>query len=421
MITGEQFFHQLRSALNHLYDPYFLQKSPLVKLFNLGNQPDTPAGLQNILNKAIATLEPRPGGMSLPQRKRSYELLMYRYVQQFDQDEVSNQLGVSVRHLRREQNTAIYELAAYLWDHYQLGVKPFQIADMDIVENPDDTGAVASAPAAPEATDMNWIESAPLEEPIRLGQVLPAIIELIRPLAGRYQVELAAPTSLEASPVLAVHEVALRQILLNAVSVAIRSCGGGRIAILSLTTGPMVDISLRGEAGEVKSSGLDEDMRSSLKIAEDLARRYGGALQYQIVPAESLEITISLPVFQRKTLLVVDDNADFFQLVERTLTGMRYTVLHQPNPLHAVETALQSQPDLVLLDVMMPRVDGWEVLGRLRRHPDTAHIAVVICTILPQEDLALSLGASGFLRKPVTPERILSAVEQFFSPGTTQR
>jgi CheY-like chemotaxis protein len=61
--------------------------------------------------------------------------------------------------------------------------------------------------------------------------------------------------------------------------------------------------------------------------------------------------------------------------------------------------------------VMMPNVDGWELLGRLRQHPSTADIPVLVCTILPQETLALSLGASAFVRKPITRQVFLSALD----------
>lgn len=73
--------------------------------------------------------------------------------------------------------------------------------------------------------------------------------------------------------------------------------------------------------------------------------------------------------------------------------------------------AQESPPRIIVLDVMMPEIDGWEVLGRLRQHPLTSHIPIIICTILAEEELALSLGASGFLRKPVSREAFLGALD----------
>jgi CheY-like chemotaxis protein len=60
----------------------------------------------------------------------------------------------------------------------------------------------------------------------------------------------------------------------------------------------------------------------------------------------------------------------------------------------------------------MPQTDGWRVLSQLRQHPLTSHIPVIVCTILVQEALALSLGACAFLRKPVTRQAFLAALDR---------
>jgi len=63
-----------------------------------------------------------------------------------------------------------------------------------------------------------------------------------------------------------------------------------------------------------------------------------------------------------------------------------------------------------LLDVMLPGVDGWELLGRLREHPQLKGLPVIVSTILPQESLAMALGAAAFLCKPVTQEAFLQTL-----------
>jgi len=74
------------------------------------------------------------------------------------------------------------------------------------------------------------------------------------------------------------------------------------------------------------------------------------------------------------------------------------------------------------VDVMMPGVDGWELLGRLRQHPLTGHIPIVVCTVLTQEELALSLGASDFLPKPVARQAFLEALDrQLLTAATGSR
>jgi CheY-like chemotaxis protein len=66
---------------------------------------------------------------------------------------------------------------------------------------------------------------------------------------------------------------------------------------------------------------------------------------------------------------------------------------------------------------MMPRVDGWELLARLRQHPITAEIPVIICSVLADEELAHSLGATAVVRKPVTKQAFLTALDRAIGPA----
>lgn len=118
-LPSETFVRELRSALNHLFDPDFLRKSPLVGILGVGERFDTPSALQAILNRAIEALKPRPCDPQKAHAQAIYDLLLYRYIQQFNQDEIANQLGISVRHLRRQQNLAIITFLgswnSFLW------------------------------------------------------------------------------------------------------------------------------------------------------------------------------------------------------------------------------------------------------------------------------------------------------------------
>ncbi len=408
MLTSEQFFQHLRSALNHLYDPYFLRKSPLVKVFGLGDQPDTPSILQQILNDAIEKMAPKPEDGSLAQQRRNYELIMYRYVQQFNQDEVSNQLGLSVRHLRREQNTAIYELAARLWNQYHLGSKPFQIS---LQELDDAALAVEPAPSADEMAstpnDLSWLENSATINPADLQQVLPAVLELGSSLAKRYQVNLNLdlPPTL---PLLAIEEVALRQLLLNVLSVGVGWRSACDLNLRVRNADPNITITLTCAADAQRTLSADE--KSSLELASQIARVYAGHVN-SALDEQHFQISISLPIYQQRLVMVIDDNLDFIQLIERYLTGTRYKTISERDPRQTIASAEQNHPDLIILDVMMPNMDGWEVLGRLRRHPATAQIPVIVCSIVPQKELALSLGAANFMRKPLSQEALLAVLD----------
>jgi CheY-like chemotaxis protein len=148
-------------------------------------------------------------------------------------------------------------------------------------------------------------------------------------------------------------------------------------------------------------------------MAHQLIGLLGGTLE--ISPVQGREqvpaVTLVLSVAQQITVLMIDDNADTLQLFERRLSESRYRFIGARDPEQALDLAEEMAPQIILLDVMLPDVDGWELLGRLREHPATRDAPILICTILPQEQLALTLGAAAFIRKPVSREALLSALD----------
>ncbi|HEX2119733.1 MAG TPA: response regulator [Acidimicrobiales bacterium] len=102
--------------------------------------------------------------------------------------------------------------------------------------------------------------------------------------------------------------------------------------------------------------------------------------------------------------LVVDDAPDIRLLAELVLSMAGFTVSAASSGGEALRVLADSElPDIVLLDVQMPEVDGWETLSRLRRDPRTASLPVVLCTVkgLPEDTLrGWSLGCDGYLGKP---------------------
>lgn len=415
-IDSDLFFQVVRSALNHLYDPYFLRASPLVKWFDLGDRPDTPAVLQRILSEAINELQPREGDPNAAQKRRSYELILYRYVHQLNQEEVANQFGLSVRHLRREQNAAIVQLAANLWNRYRLGSESFVVKDPDS----DDPSGIAPAappqsspapsPGEPRRDDLSWLSPHAIAQPANLGQVLAGVIDLSRNLMNQYQVNLSIEVPADLPP-LAVEQVALRQILLTLFSVAICGQTGATLQINAEAQENTVQVTFLCASPGAPSREISADDRANIDLAAQFSELFGGHLSCSNT-LNPFQASLQLPVFQPQTVLVIDDNADFIQLIERYLTGTTYRVAGERNPALALAAAEKHTPAVILLDVMMPHIDGWEVLGRLRTHPATASIPIMVCTILPQEELALSLGASAYLRKPISQERLLTVLEQ---------
>jgi CheY-like chemotaxis protein len=81
-------------------------------------------------------------------------------------------------------------------------------------------------------------------------------------------------------------------------------------------------------------------------------------------------------------------------------------------PEKAVDAALTNLPQVIILDVMLPRIDGWELLGSFKNHPSLTNIPIVVFSILNQDQMARDLGAMDFLKKPVSRDDLLAFLEQ---------
>jgi DNA-binding response OmpR family regulator len=113
-------------------------------------------------------------------------------------------------------------------------------------------------------------------------------------------------------------------------------------------------------------------------------------------------------------ILVVDDEPDALELIEVNLKGAGFDVLSAANGRQALEKARATLPALVLLDVMLPEVDGLEVCKSLRRDPKTASIPIIMLTARAAEIdrvVGLELGADDYITKPFSPRELILRVK----------
>jgi PleD family two-component response regulator len=118
------------------------------------------------------------------------------------------------------------------------------------------------------------------------------------------------------------------------------------------------------------------------------------------------------------SLLIVDDETCNIEIIA-SIFGNDYEVLFATDGKKALEIALSEKPDLILLDIMMPETDGFQVCRQLRNMPDTEHIPIIFITALDDvnaEVHGLSIGAIDFITKPFNPAitkmRVKKQIEQ---------
>ena len=117
-----------------------------------------------------------------------------------------------------------------------------------------------------------------------------------------------------------------------------------------------------------------------------------------------------------ETIQVVDDDPRSRRLTRDLLQLSGYAVIEAVDGEKGIELAKQEKPDLILMDIMMPKMDGYTACDAIKRSEATKGIPVVMLTILGYElnkELAQKLGADGYIAKPFSRQELLSAITQF--------
>ena len=402
MLTRETFIEYLRDGLSHLHDTKRLRQNPLSTLLGLTHRPDAASALRCILVEGVESLKPTDDTPSQSRDWRLYDSLFYYYVQQLDQRIVADQLALSVRHLRREQRAALEVLADKLWKQLDLETK--------LHENTNE--AITPAQAAPisslEVSELAWLKDLPSEKPTDLKEALSEVLELAQPLLIQHNAGTKVTID-DDLPSLAVHPVALDQILLSLLNVAIPRSEGGKVQIKAEPLDWAIGIQVQSSTVSSSLQPMQEEDAASLEVARQLTILCGGKLSVE-EDGSPFSILLNLPALERLPVLAIDDNADTLQLLQRYTAGTRFCLVGITDPEQAFDLVEKLCPQIIVLDVMMPKVDGWKVMSKLRQHPLTGHIPIVVCTMLAQENLALALGASGFIQKPVARQALLDAL-----------
>jgi CheY-like chemotaxis protein len=159
----------------------------------------------------------------------------------------------------------------------------------------------------------------------------------------------------------------------------------------------------------------------------------GGSIDVASVPGQGSTFTILLPVDTGKraaepveieedtvgaapgliSVLIVDDDQVVHDVLEATLAKEGYRLMHATDGHQALDMMRRDPPDIVTLDVMMPKVDGWSVLGIMKSEPKLEHIPVIMLTIVDDRNLGFSLGASEYMTKPVDRNRLIALIQKF--------
>jgi len=122
--------------------------------------------------------------------------------------------------------------------------------------------------------------------------------------------------------------------------------------------------------------------------------------------------------------LIIEDNEQNMYMLSFLLEMNNYEVLQAFNGLDGIKAAKESLPDVILLDIQLPEMDGYQVAMELRICPELKHIPIIAVTshaMVGDREKAIASGANGYIEKPIDPDNFIQRMESYFSKELLQR
>jgi CheY-like chemotaxis protein len=249
-------------------------------------------------------------------------------------------------------------------------------------------------------------------EPVDLGGLLIGAIATVRPLADAKggALHLAAPPH---SMTVAVTPGVAQEMLTQILSALVQQHAGQVVVVRAQPRADQVEVRIAMPDAADAPSGEGAGESPRLQEALLMAQLVGLTVAFQPrVYGAGRDLTITFPAAALRTLLVVEDNPGISELYRRFLQGSGWQPVWLADPAATCARARELQPAAILLDVLMPEVDGWTVLQALRTTPEVAHIPVIVASVVNDPELAQVLGAAASLRKPLSRPELLAALDQ---------
>lgn len=400
MSEFDQFEEAIHNALMHLHDPAYKPPAVLWQALGLARERSAET-LARVLLKAIEDLRPGPNMPPSARQARIYDLLHSRYVNELTQKETALRLGITPRHLRREQQRAVQLLAERLWERQPALSTPVPSEDSENLGSWPTTGMpmtwhsqVRSELLAVQRTSPGAV--------VQAGDALARLREIFPVLDAARRVQLRIEEA-GAEVQIMMHPSIFRQVLITAVEKVGQTMEGGEVRVRVEAVASTVQVKVMG----VPYSSFNPP---TSEFIEQVVSSHGGAFNVSRQGA-CTGFLLTLPVAKRVTVLVVDDNPDLVHFYQRYTEGTRYHITHLAEGRHLTRVMDEVRPDIIVLDVILPDIDGWELLSTLRENHATRHIPTIVCSVVRREELALSLGATCYLAKPVHRLEFIAALE----------
>jgi signal transduction histidine kinase/DNA-binding response OmpR family regulator len=174
-----------------------------------------------------------------------------------------------------------------------------------------------------------------------------------------------------------------------------------------------------------------------LAISKQFAQMMGGDITVKSTPGAGSTFTIRVPARVKPAkspyaivekdaqqapapkgrVLIIDDDESVHAVLTNMLTREGYSTRDARDGKEGLRLAREYRPDIVILDILMPGMDGWTVLSQLKAIPECAHVPIILLTMLENQEMGFALGAADYLTKPIAAEKLLPVLARHAAPN----
>ncbi len=301
--------------------------------------------------------------------------------------------------------------------------------------------------------DLSKIEAGKMElafDEVNISDIATSVLSTMSGLVKDRPIQLKR--TIEPNlPTVRADAIRIRQVMINLLSNAAKfteegdimvdvglkrgTTGRNEIQVSVTDTGPGISKQDQEKLFQAFSQVDDSPTRKTggtglgLSICQQLINMHGGRIWVDSDVGKGSTFHFTLPLFRKerdgdttpignKIILSIDDDPQVVGLYDRYLQPQGYQVIPLTDPARAVERVRQLKPFAVTLDIMMPGIDGWQVLDALKSDPITRHIPVIVCSIIEDLEKGFNLGATDYLVKPILEDDLVNALDRINADGS---
>ncbi|MBL8079000.1 MAG: response regulator [Anaerolineales bacterium] len=380
---------------------------------------------------------------------RSFELSQEAVKEMREIDRVKSQFLANMSHELRTPLNSIIGFSRVILKGIDGPVTELQQQDLSAIYN----SGQHLLSLINDILDLAKIEAGKMElafDEVNMADVTNSVISTMSGLVKDKPIELKRIIEPDL-PTVRADAIRVRQVMINLLSNAAKFTDEGDITInVGVRPGPTGRLELQVNVTDSGTGISKEDQAKlfqafsqvddsptrktggtglGLSICQHLISMHGGRIWVESEVGHGSTFSFTLPIYRKereidiaapgsRIILAIDDDPQVIGLYERYLQPQGYQVVALTDPSRAVERIKQLKPFAITLDIMMPGIDGWQVLDQIKGDAETRNTPVIVCSIIEDLEKGYSLGASDYLVKPILEDDLVNSLDRLNADGS---